>query len=193
MSPSADIKCRVHRIFLVVCIAVSACQGGGGTVERLDSQSGLTIVTDREPVAFARTETRFSRSARDYVYLGPVELNERGAREYYLWVGIASTIDRNYLAAEATIPDLLYLNLAGEPMEFELTPWDERISQLARRTIYEPAVAPTVVLAARVTLDQLMRIAEAKPESIRIAGRDAPTMEYLLWNETSRWTAFASF
>jgi hypothetical protein len=174
-------------------MAVAGCLSSGGTVERLDSQSGLTIVTDREPVAFARTDNRFSRSARDYLYIGPVELNERGAREYYLWVGVASTIDRNYLAGETTIPDFLYLDVAGAPMEFELKLWDERVSQLARRTIYESAVAPAVVLAARVTLDQLMLISEAKPESLRVAMRNATAIEYILWSDASRWATFAGF
>ena len=193
MSRHFDSAPKTFRAFLLVFIAVAGCATSGSIFERLDSQSGLTIVTDRESVAFARTQSRFSRSARDYVYLGPVELNERGTREYYLWVGVASTIDRDYLAAEATMVDLLYINLAGEPMELELEPWDERVPQLAGRLIYEPAVAPAIVLAARVTLDQLTLISEEQPQSVRVATRDEPTIEYFLWSEASKWTAFASY
>jgi len=178
---------------VLALVATAACQSGGGALERLDSATGLTIVTERAPAAFARTETRLSRSARDYVYLGPVEINERGAREYLLWVGIASTIDRNYLAAETTIPDLLYIDLEGEPMEFELEPWDQRVSALAGRVIYEPAVAPARSLAARVTLDQIRRISRGQPQRIRIAKQDASTIEYVLWADFSPWQAFAGF
>jgi hypothetical protein len=169
----------IRRASVFACIAALGCQSNGGAIERLDSATGLTIVTERAPTAFARTETRFSRSARDYVYLGPVELNERGSREYFLWVGVGSTIDRNYLAAEATIPDLLYVDLDGEPMEFELVPWDE------------PAVAPVRGLAARVTLDQIKRISRGRPDSIRIARQGESTIEYFLWSEFTPWQSFA--
>jgi hypothetical protein len=183
----------ISRAWLCLSVFVCACQSSGGPIEQLDSQSGLTIVTDRRPVAFSRTETRFSRSARDYVYLGSVEINERGSREYYLWVGMASTIDRGFVAAEETMPDLMYLDLAGEPVEFELVAWDERVSRLAGREIYDPAVTPARILAARVTASQLSLISESRPISVRVATRDQPTKEYLLWSDESQWAGFSSY
>ena len=85
---------------------LAACQHGGVVSrERLDEKSGVTIIADTLPIVFARTETRFSRSGRDYLYLGPVETNRQGLREYYLWVGVASTLDRGYIAPESALPD----------------------------------------------------------------------------------------
>lgn len=181
----------IRRACLLLGAVIAACQSSGGVLERLDVESGLTVVTDSEPVVFSRTQSQFSRSARDYIYLGPVEVNERGTREFFLWVGVASTIDRGFLASEATTPEMLYLNLEGEPMEFELRPWDERVSQLSRQTIYEPVVAPATVLAAPVTLDQLALISEQQPRTIRIAVPGQPTVEYVLWSEPVNWQTFA--
>ena len=172
---------------------VAGCQANGGIVERLDSSSGLTVVTERQPVAFARTESRLSRSARDYVYLGPVEINERGTREYLLWVGIASTIDREYLSATASQPDRLYLMVDGAPVEFELEPWGDRVPLLAELRIYDPAVAPQRVLAGRITRNQLALLAEADIASLRVATDDGPTIEYLFWGQDEHWPAFSSY
>jgi hypothetical protein len=183
--------CR--QIVWIACILVAGCQANGGVIERLDSDSGLTVVTDRRPIAFARTESRLSRSARDYVYLGPVEINERGTREYFLWVGIASTIDRDYLAASTSSPNRLYLVVEGAPVEFELEPWGDRIPGLASLRIYDPAVTPRQVLAGRVTRDQLALLSRADLASIRVAIEDGPTVEYFFWGQDEHWPAFASY
>jgi hypothetical protein len=144
-------------------------------------------------LSFARTESRLSRSARDYVYLGPAEVNERGTREYFLWVGIASTIDRSYADESTMTPNVLYVELAGEPVEFELAPWADRVRDLAGLPVYDPAVDPKVTLAARVTLDQLSRFAQQQPDSVRIAVKGQPSIEYFLWREGPAWPAFSRY
>jgi hypothetical protein len=178
---------------LLVGLLPAACQSGGGVVERLDRDSGLTIVTDPEWLVFARTEGRYSRSARDYVYLAPMEINERGARQYYLWVGIASTIDRPFLEASIMTPDTLFLELAGAPVEFELKPWDEALPPLSAFEAYDAPVTPTIVLVARITVDQLLLLAGQELPGIRVAARDAPSTEYVLWEQRSPWTTFANY
>jgi hypothetical protein len=180
---------------LVASLGLVACGGSGSVIERLDRNSGLTYVTDpSSPIAFARTEARFSRSARDYVYLGPVEINERGTRQYYLWVGIASTIDRSFLEISRTTPDRLYLALEGGPVEFELTAWDELLPPLAGAAVYKPAVAPQVVLGARITADQLALLARETIPSVRVTIDEQPTTEYPLWDEDAvPWPAFAAY
>jgi hypothetical protein len=181
---------RSRALLSGLLVLASGCQSAGNVIERLDGASGLTIVTDPALAVYARTETRFSRSARDYVYLGPVEVNERGRRDYFLWVGIASTIDRDFLEAESSVPDILYVDLRGAPVEFELTPWDQRMPRLAGRRIYDPAVKPGRIMAARVTRDQISLIAEGRPESVRVARADEPTIEYFLWGDQVEWPAF---
>jgi hypothetical protein len=171
-------------------VLAGGCQSAGPVIERLDAGSGLTFVTDPALAVYARTETRLSRSARDYIYLGPVEINERGVREYFLWVGIGSTIDRDYLAGEASVPDVLYLDLEGAPVEFELMPWDQRVPRLAASGVYDPAVKPGRIMAARVTLDQISLIADGRPDSVRVARGGGATLDYFLWGDRADWSAF---
>lgn len=186
----AELRSSARVLLGLSLVFASGCQSSGSIIERLDAPSGLTIVTDPALAVYARTEPRFSRSARDYIYLGPVEVNERGRREYFLWVGIGSTIDRDFLASESSIPDILYLDLRGAPVEFELTPWDQRLPRLAGRRIYDPAVTLGRIMAARVTRDQIALVSEGRPERVRVAHTDEPTIEYFLWGDQVEWTTF---
>lgn len=172
---------------------VSICLAGGktgGARERLDEKSGATLVTAHEPIVFARTESQYSRSGRDYLYLGPVEVNRRGTRDYFLWVGVGTTIDRGYLAPVEQMPTTLYLQIRGEPMELKLEAWLEREPGLGRMRLYRTPVKLRAALAARVTLDQLKLIADELPESVRVAAGDGNGKLYFRWSDLAAWPGF---
>lgn len=183
----------IGRLHMFSFVFVAGCQVGGGIVERLDRQSGLTVVTEPAPAVFARTQGQLSRSARDYLYLGPVEVNERGLRQYYLWVGMASTIDRAFLAADETEPEVLLVEIDGVPIEFELDSWDDRLPRLAGRIVYDTVVTPSRRLAARVTLDQLALISGGAIDRVRITSGETPTVEYFLWEASAVWPGFSAY
>jgi hypothetical protein len=182
-----------HRIVdacLLVCL-IGGCQAGD-IRERLDTRSGLTIVTEPAAMTFARTETQFSRSARDYVYVGPVEVNERGTRQYFLWVGVSSTIDRAFLGTSAGSSRVLYIDLDGVPIEFPLELWAVRVPGLADFDFYEPPVEPRLALAARVTRDQLALISRSGLDSLAIEEEDGTVRDYVLWDGAVPWPGFAA-
>ena len=159
------------------------------TRDRLDPQTGVTITTAEDVLVFARTEGRYSRSARDYVYLGPVALNRQGRREYFLWVGVASTLDRGYLAPETGVPEALQLTLAGEPMEFHLQPWEQIAPGLSGSPSYRTPVEIRRELGARVTRDQLGLLERARPDSVRTADDRGATKLFEFWQGEVHWTA----
>lgn len=170
---------------------VGACQSAS-TRQVLDGRSGVTWTVERDPAAFARTETRYSRSARDYVYLGPVEINRRGVREYLIWVGVGTTLDRGYVAPENPVPDRLYLEVRGEPFELELLPWSARVPELKDVSVYSPNVRLEAELAARVTLDQVRLLSGEAPSEVRIGVADGPTLAYFRWRDWSGWSGFVA-
>jgi hypothetical protein len=158
--------------------------------ERLDEASGITVRAGGEPAVFARTETRYSRSGRDYLYFGPVETNRQGLREYYVWVGVATTLDRGYLAPPSEELDKVFIDVAGEPMELALRPWRERAPDLRDTRVYGTPVRLDAELAARVTLDQLLKLVSEPLASVRVVDRAGATRAYYRWQEGSDWPAF---
>jgi hypothetical protein len=168
-----------------MAVSVPGCQAfaGRSTTERLDASTGMTLSTAEQVMVFARTESRYSRSGRDYIYLGPVETNRQGLREYFLWVGIATTLDRGYLAPEIDLPDSLQVTVHGEPMVFELRPWSEAIPGLTPTNVYRTNVALQAQLGSRTTRDQLRVLAEAAPDSIRIGRGEGRTRVYETWKQ----------
>jgi hypothetical protein len=172
--------------------ALAACDGGrirDAAAERLDRASGITLRTDSEPLVFARAEVRYSRSTRDYLYLGPVETNRQGIYEYYLWVGVASTLDRGYLAPLADTPGKLFAEVQGEVMEFALEPWAGREPALSGVTLYRTPVPVREQLAARVTLDQLRLLADADLAAVRVNGGNGDARQYVRWDKQA-WSRF---
>jgi hypothetical protein len=142
-------------LLLAATAVIAGCSNGGALLEQLDERAGLTLARSREPLVFARTEPRYSRSARDYLYLGPIETNRQGLREYYLWVGVATTLDRGFIAPAASVPRALYLLVDGEPMELPLRPFAELVRRTVAAPSYPTAVPLRAELAARLTLQQL--------------------------------------
>jgi len=181
----------------IVALGVAALLGAcGGTTrvvhERLDEASGITVRAGGEPMVFARTETQYSRSGRDYLYFGPVETNRQGVREYYLWVGVATTLDRGYLVPSSGAAVKVFVDVAGEPMEFALEPWREREPTLHDARVYGTPVKLAAELAARMTLDQLRRIASEPLQSVRVVDRDGRERAYYRWHEGSDWPSFVA-
>jgi hypothetical protein len=183
----------LHRQLVVWFLAASiaACGSRSALLETLDERAGMTIVRSREPLVFARTEPRYSRSARDYLYLGPLATNRQGVRDYFLWVGVATTLDRGFIAPAAETPRTLYVTVNGEPMELPLRPLGELVRSSGEQRLYSTPVPVRVELAARVTLQQLTLIdaAQLTGVSVGIEGESAPR-SYARWDEGVDFSAF---
>jgi len=173
---------------LLVVVGLLAGCAGGERLEQLDERSGATIVRGSAVLVYARTEPRFSRSARDYVYLGPVETNRQGAHEYFLWVGIATTIDRGFIAPDAQEPRTLFVEVRGEPIELPLRAWHDLAPAGVKTPMYPTTVPVREELAARVTLQQLALIGDASPASVSLATGGSGTSRTFI-----RWDGAASF
>jgi hypothetical protein len=159
-------------------------------LEQLDERAGMTLLRAREPLVLARTDPRYSRSARDYLYVGPLETNRQGVREYYLWVGVATTLDRGFMAPVSELPQVLYVTVDGEPIELKLRP----LADFVRRTLDTPVYATPVrleaELAARVTLQQLELLAATAFEKVEVAAAEGPPRTFVLWADTMAFPEF---
>lgn len=151
------------------------------THEYLDQSTGITVTALAHPIIFFHEQPAVAANARDYLYVGPVEMNQMGKRAYYLWFGQWSSIDRA-LAGEKNDIEIkeIVLLLDGMPMELNdtLAPYDKS------RIIKPPYRTPVTSLRdsyIRVSRDQLNKIGTADHVSVRIGqGNNADT--YQLWS-----------
>lgn len=168
---------------LMTAVWLAGCVGAPRTpLERLDERAGLVLSRAGDVLVFARAERRYSRSARDYLYLGPVEINRQGVREYFLWVGVASTLDRAFIAAPpAETPRTLLLVVEGEPLELPLQPWADLVRSSEPGPVYATAVPVGVELGARVTLQQLALFDRAPLEAVSVEAGGGTPRSFARW------------
>ena len=152
----------------------------------IDSK-GRTESRARALVTLARPAPRFSEAARDYLYLAPVEVNETGTRRHYLWIGLATTVDRHWVLAEPSAPATLVVVLDGVPVAIPLSSWDA-----APPTFATPA--PTYeVRRAQVTLDLLERLAAGAAIEVELVAEDGARSTFEPWRgKWSDWLPFVA-
>jgi hypothetical protein len=165
---------------LALAVQISACSTPSSLVtETLDPVTGVTVLRATAPVVLYHDNSGYAAHARDYVYLGPVEVNRMGTYSYYLWMGIWSTIrheDRGSEQRDGFESVTLFVN--GEPLPLEFAGWT-----LDSIGVTEPLYVKPVASAAdayyRVTIDQIRLIAEA--DDIQLRAGTAKPRAYSLW------------
>ena len=147
--------------------------------ERLDLGTGVTVTHATAPIMLYRDNSAYAAHARDYVYLGPVEINRMGEYSYYLWLGIWSTISDAERSWQRDGFESITVYADGEPLQLELVGWT-----LESIGVSEPVYIKPVASAAdayyRVTIDQIRLIANAR--EIELHAGASPVRVYLMWD-----------
>lgn len=168
---------RISYLNAIAVFVLSACAAQTPVNSRLDT-SGLTIVTLDDAVVLARPVRQITAAARDYAYIGPVEINRMGNRDHYLWVGLASTVDRAFADVAPAGASSLALLVDGQPMKLPLSEWS--------MTLDEPPYRSTVPIyatfSAHASLDQIQRIASANSVAVHIVTDSGQTTHYQRWH-----------
>ena len=149
-----------------------------------DESSGANITSLKEPLVFYKEYPWLSSNTRDYVYLGPIEINRSGSRNYLLWLGIWSTIDRLRAPSRFARNDFqtVYLLADNEPMELNIRAWSGEELGMAEAP-YPPPVNGTLNGFYTVTMDQIRKLGQA--ESIVI--QSGSGAEYRLWKKNEQY------
>jgi len=160
---------------------LAACGSSGPLVEqKLDAVTGVTITRSTAPTVLYRDNSAHAAHARDYVYLGPVEINRMGSNSYYLWLGIWSTMQDDIRSSQRDGFDTVIIYADGEPLPLELAGWT-----LDAIGVSEPVYVKPVASAAdayyRVTVDQIRLIAESSDIQLRVG--TARPKSYTLWDK----------
>ena len=186
MTGKANRFTNRNTIAAIAVLGISACTTQTPVTSRLDS-SGLTVVALDDAIVLARPARKLTVAARDYAYVGPVEINRMGQREHYLWLGLASTVDRAFADAPAADAELLAILVDGQPMTLPLTDWSAELD----RAPYETVVPLYATLSTRASLDQIQRIAGATSIEVHIISNTRPAAQYRMWQGAwSSWSLF---
>lgn len=166
---------------IVIASLLSSCSSSGPLVEqKLDTVTGVTVTRSAAPVVLYRDNSAYAAHARDYVYLGPVEVNRMGNNSYYLWLGIWSTMRDEARSAQRDGFESVILYADGEPLPLEFAGWT-----LDAIGVSEPVYVKPVASAAdayyRVTVDQIRLIAESSEIQLRVG--TAQPKSYALWDK----------
>lgn len=165
-------------------LILGGCAATQSLEPRFDNSTGVTWTTLSDPIALAHANPQLSTAARDYLYVGPIEMNERGTREDFLWFGLATTVPDVFSADFASMPKSLVLEVDGLTFELPVLEWEEPLP-------YETPATVTHSVAARVSLDQIGLIAGAQDVSVELLHEDGSTVAYEHWN--GAWIDWVDF
>lgn len=167
---------------LLAMLAIAAGCGSTGPLyeQTLDPVTGVTVLRSTAPVILYNDKSGHAAHARDYVYLGPIEVNRMGEYSYYLWMGIWSTMRDDVRSMQRDGFESIIVFADGEPLPLELAGWTLDAIGVSE-PLYNKPVASAADAYYKVTIDQIRLIAEARDIEIR-AGTAAPTT-YVLWDQ----------
>ena len=173
-------------------LVLAACASDPPAVgEKLDWQTGVTVSYVDTPLVLYRETPAQAAYARDYVQVGPIQVNRSGSYQYFLWVGSWATMQTTDILEHRDGFESIVIFADGEPLALELTGWTPDAIGASEPTYLKP-VASSTDAYYQVTADQIRLIAEAR--DIRLQTGGSFPREYQLWDEQApARNGFAAF
>jgi hypothetical protein len=161
-------------------LALSACGSSTGAIKnKLDPLTAVTITYSQVPMVFYRDNSGAAAFARNFVHLGPLEVNQTGSFRYYLWLGIWNTMQHSDSGEPRQGFESIVVYADGEPLQLELAGWTaEAIG--ASEPVYLKPVSSAADAYYEVSVDHIRLIATAK--RVRIQSTGPQRRSYELWN-----------
>ncbi len=172
----------IHRFgAILISLTLVACAGQPGTIQnKLDPATAVTITYSQTPMVFYRDDSGKAAFARNYLHLGPLEVNRMGSFHYYLWLGIWNTMQDAEPGESRNGFESIVIYVDGEPLALELTGWTPAAIG-ATEPVYLRPVASAADAYYEVTVDHLRLIAAS--DEVRIQSTGPGTRTYELWDE----------
>ena len=159
---------------------VAGCVGPDSlALERMDPLTGVTVTRAPKPMVMYRDLSGQSAFGREYVYVGPVQVNKMGQRNHFLWLGIWRTANASDPAQTIDDFETIVIYADGEPLSLEAAGWTPGAVGLSESAYVKP-VASAVDGYYAVTIDQMRLIAESNDLELR-AGAAQP-QRYVPWD-----------
>lgn len=172
----------IHRIVTaILLLTLVACANQPGAINtKLDPSTAVTITYSKTPMVFYRDDSGKAAFARNYLHLGPLEVNRMGSMHYYLWLGIWNTMQDAEPGRVRDGFESIVIYADGEPLALELSGWSPAAIG-ATEPVYVRPVASAADAYYEVTVDHLRFIAESQDLRIQSTGPDS--RNYGLWDQ----------
>jgi hypothetical protein len=170
-------------------LLVGACQTGRDLwpVERLDPYSAVNTTIMAAPWVYGRDVPSIAVNSRDYLNVGLVETNRAGQRAYWLGIVAWSTIDRSALSVPASPVKPGVVQLSWGDSSLELQPVTGGREMLGATEAIFAGPQPDFQDAwYMLTREQLVRLADAPPTAISLAGKEGMPLVYEAWRVDRR-------
>ena len=178
--PTMFKTCSRYFGLAVALFLVAGCAGPESlALERMDPLTGVTVTRAPEPMVMYRDLSGQSAFGREYVYVGPVQVNKMGQRAHFLWLGIWRTANASDPAQTIDDFETIVIYADGEPLSLEAAGWTPGAAGLSESAYVKP-VASAVDGYYAVTVDQMRLIAESRDLELR-AGSMQP-QRYVPWD-----------
>ncbi len=173
---------------LATALVCSACTGTAVEVNTpsADARTGEMVVFLRAPIVLTRSMA-LSAHGRDFLYLAPVSANRQGVDAIYLWVGMASTVDR---AMTRTAP------LEASNLQFVLGDADLVIPLLEWHDTTPPAPKSAVPadrsLRSVLTVADYDKLVAVGPDKVALLDGTRHVGEFEIWSGSwGAWNGLA--
>jgi len=166
---------------VIAALVLSGCATNAYPVsEKLDPLTGVTVTYSNTSLIVYRDSPSRAANARNYVDIGPIEVNKSGSYKYYLWLGIWNTLQTGGLEELRDGFESIVLIADGEPLLFDVAGWTPAAIETSE-PVYPKAFAASLDAYYRVTADQIRVIAEARDLQLRTTG--SLPREFELWGD----------
>jgi len=177
---SATAKCILPAVVLLL---LAACSSGGAMLpNKLDPQTGVTVTFSGTPLVFYRDESGRAAHARNYVHLGPLEVNRSGSYRYFLWLGIWNTMQDAAVVGSRDGFESIVIFADGEPLSLDVSGWTPAAIGASESAYLKP-VSSAADAYYEVTVDHLRLIAASGDLRLQTTGSSPRNFE--LWNQQS--------
>ena len=139
---------------------LASCASEPGVQEFLDPETSATVSFTDTPVILFLDRSGRAAFSRDFVNVGPIQVNQMGRERYYLWLGIWSTIELTRDARRSAGFELVTIYADGEPMLLDLAGWTPDAIG-ASRSIYTRPVSSALEAYYEVSIDQIRVLSAA--------------------------------
>jgi len=184
---------KLKRALLILLLTTcGACGPTNVTIrETLDPLTAVTVTRSSEPVLFYQDHSSRAAYARDYVNLGPFQVNRMGDYHYYLWLGIWTTLPAEISGDQRDGFESVTLFADGEPLTLRLAGWTPSAFG-GSDDVYLKPVASAADAYYEVTFDQIRLIADSS--DLRLLTSGTHPVSYELWDgRHSALNAFREF